>query len=119
MLPQQKPFKGRPNLDHRQIVNGILWILRTGAPWRDLPPSYGVHSTVSSRFYRWRKAGIWDNILARLQTIADYEERIVGRVHSGDSTVIRAHQHEDTLYEEDTLCEVKCAPTEVRVRSLP
>lgn len=92
LLPPQKPSKGRPNLDHRQIINGILWILRTGAPWRDLPPCYGIHRTVSSRFYRWRKAEVWEQILAKLQTIADYEERIDWEVHSGDSTVIRAHQ---------------------------
>ena len=70
-----------------------MWSLRTGAPWRDSPLRYGIHSTVSSRFYRWRQAGIWDDILAKLQTIADYEGRIVGRVHMADSTVIRAHQH--------------------------
>ena len=67
LLPPQKPKTGRPALDHRQIINGILWILRTGAPWRDLPPCYGVHCTVSSRFYPWRKAGVWDEILAKLQ----------------------------------------------------
>jgi transposase len=93
LLPPQKPTKGRPNLDHRQVINGIRWVLRTGAPWRDLPPCYGIHSTISSRFYRWRKAGIWDDILAKLQTIADYEGRIDWEVHYGDSTVIRAHQH--------------------------
>ncbi len=93
LLPPQKSSKGRPNLDHRQIINGIMWILRTGAPWRDLPPCYGIHSSVSSRFYRWRKAGEGDEILAKLQTLADYEGRIDWEVHSGDSTVIRAHQH--------------------------
>lgn len=93
LLPPQKPTKGRPNHNHRQIINGILWILRTGAPWRDLPPCYGIHSTVSSRFYRWRKAGVWDEILAKLQTIADYEGKIDWEVHMGDSSIIRAHQH--------------------------
>ncbi len=83
----------RPAINHRQIINGILWILRTGAPWRDLPSYYGIHSTVSSRFYRWRKAGIWDDILAKLQTMADYEGRIDWEVHLADSTVVRAHQH--------------------------
>ena len=88
LLPLQKPTTGRPGKDQRQIINGIFGILRTGAPWRDLPSCYGIHSTVSSRFYRWRKAGIWDEILAKLQTMADYEGRIVGRVHLGDSTVV-------------------------------
>ena len=52
-------------------MNGILWRLRTGAPWRDLPERYGPAGTVSSRFYRWRKAGVWDRVLARLQAEAD------------------------------------------------
>jgi transposase len=93
LLPPQKAKTGRPGHDHRQIINGILWILRTGAPWRDLPDCYGVHSTVSSRFYRWRKAGIWDDILAKLQMIADGEGKIDWEVQMGDSTVVRAHQH--------------------------
>src|SRR5687767_15968546 len=49
LLPPQKPRTGRPNDDHRRIVNGILWVLRTGAPWRDLPERYGPVGTVSSR----------------------------------------------------------------------
>ncbi len=92
-LPPQKPWTGRAALDHRTIINGILWILRTGAPWRDLPSRYGIHSTVSSRFYRWRKGGIWNRILENLQQQADYAELIDWEVHFADSTVIRAHQH--------------------------
>ena len=81
LLPHQKPNLGRPAEEQRKIITGILWILRTGAPWRDLPTRYGIDNTVSSRFCRWRKAGIWDDILAKLQTIADYKGRIVVRVH--------------------------------------
>lgn len=92
-LPPQKAWTGKPAQDHRTVINGILWILRTGAPWRDLPMKYGVHSTLSSRFYRWRKAGVWDNILAGLQQQADAQGKIDWEVHFGDSTVIRAHQH--------------------------
>ena len=92
-LPPQKARTGKPGLNHRTIINGILWILRTGAPWRYLPERYGVHSTVSSRFYRWRKAGVWDKILAGLQQQADANGRIDWEVHFADSTVIRAHQH--------------------------
>src|SRR5687768_5978897 len=51
LLPPQKPRTGRPNLDHRRLVNGILWLLRTGAPWRDVPDHYGPWRTVASRFY--------------------------------------------------------------------
>jgi transposase len=51
VLPPQKPQAGRPSKSHRTIINGILWILRTGAPWRDLPERYGSWKTISSRFY--------------------------------------------------------------------
>src|SRR4051794_20907036 len=73
LLPE-KPHTGRPNEDHRQILNGILWIHRTGAPWRDLPRRYGPVGPVSSRFYRWRKAGIWQRILSDLQAEAEQGE---------------------------------------------
>src|SRR5689334_5902251 len=57
LLPPEKPDTGRPNHDHRQILNGMLWVLNSGAPWRDLPRRYGPVGTVSSRFYRWRQSG--------------------------------------------------------------
>lgn len=71
LLPPQKPRVGRPAVDHRKVINGILWILRTGAPWRDLPERYGPVGTVSSRFSRWRQAGVWDRLFARVQQEAD------------------------------------------------
>ncbi len=55
VLPPQKQRIGRPAKNHRPIVNGILWILRTGAPWRDLPTEYGPWQTIATRFYRWVK----------------------------------------------------------------
>ncbi len=61
LLPK-KARTGRPASDHRAIINGILWIHRTGAPWDDLPECYGSRGTVSSRFYRWRAQGIWQEI---------------------------------------------------------
>jgi transposase len=75
------------------VVNGILWILRTGAPWRDLPERYGPWTTVSNRFYRWRKQGIWDKVLAELQREADILGEIDWELHFVDSTTVRAHQH--------------------------
>jgi transposase len=93
LLPPQKPRTGRPAKDHRAIINGILWILRTGSPWRSLPERYGSWKTISSRFYRWQKAGIWDRILAALQRQADAEGRLDWNLHFVDSTVVRAHQH--------------------------
>src|SRR6266700_4804387 len=93
LLPPQKPKRGRPAHDHRLIINGILWILRTGAPWRDLPDYYGPWSTVASRFYRWQRAGIWQKVLQALQQQADEDGEIDWEKHSVDGTVIRAHQH--------------------------
>jgi transposase len=93
LLPPQKPKTGRPALDHRLIIDGILWILRTGAPWRDLPERYGSWHTVSSRFYRWRQAGVWDRILAELQRQADGAGHLDWQEHFVDGTVVRAHQH--------------------------
>ncbi len=93
LLPLQKPETGRPAKEHRTIINAILWILGTGAPWRDLPEYYGPWSTVASRFYRWRKAGIWDRVLAKLQQGADGAGQIDWEVHYVDGTNIRAHQH--------------------------
>lgn len=91
LLPAQKPNVGRPNNDHRTTINGILWIARTGAPWRDLPERYGAWQTVSGRFYRWRHSGIWDQILHRLQQQADADSKLNWEVHHVDGSVIRAH----------------------------
>jgi transposase len=93
LLPPQKPKTGRPAKNHRVVVNGILWLMRTGAPWRDLPTEYGPWQTVASRFYRWRRAGVWGHILLTLQQQADAKGQIDWEMHYLDSTVIRAHQH--------------------------
>jgi len=62
-LPPQKPLTGRPAIDHRLIVEGMLWVMRTGSSWRELPERFGPWSTVSSRYQRWCKEGIWARIL--------------------------------------------------------
>lgn len=84
--------RGRQWQDHRTIINGVLWKLRTGAPWRDLPERYGSWKTVYSRFVRWRRDGTWDRLLTQVQTKSDAVGEIVWEV-SVDSTSIRAHQH--------------------------
>jgi len=93
LLPPQKPRTGRPAEDHRRIINGILWIKRTGAPWRDLPERYGPWQTVASRFYRWQRAGIWDRIFTVAQQRAHSEAKGDWDVHYVDGTIVRAHQH--------------------------
>jgi transposase len=71
LLPPQKPRTGRPAKDHRTVLNGMLWILRTDSPWRALPERYSSRKTVSSRFYRWQQAGVWDRVLSAIQGRAD------------------------------------------------
>jgi transposase len=93
LLPPQKPKRGRPAQDHRRILNGILWLLRTGAPWRDLPERYGRWRTVASRFYRWRKAGLWDRLFTIVQQQANAAKEVDWEVHYVDGTMVRAHQH--------------------------
>lgn len=78
LLPPQKAWTGQPAAEHRCIVDGILWLHRTRAPGRDLPERYGKHSTISSQFYRWRKAGIWQKIWLSLMQQAD----LVGKIDS-------------------------------------
>jgi len=82
-----------PATAHRRILNGILWIIRTGAPWRDLPEPYGCWSTVASRFNRWRKAGIWTRLFAAVQQRADAAGQLDWDIHYVDGTIVRAHQH--------------------------
>jgi transposase len=93
LLPAQKPNRGRPNLEHRTVINGILWILKPGAPWRDLPERYGKWQTVASRFYRWQQSGVWERIFAQLQQTKDRDGQINWEVHYVDGSIIRAHQH--------------------------
>ena len=93
LLPVQKAWTGQPAADHRRMMNGILWLHRTGAPWRDIPERYGKHSTISSRFYRWRQAGLWQRIWESLMQQADAAGEIDWEVHFVDSTVVRAHQN--------------------------
>ena len=81
---------GRPRVDRRQIVDGIFWILRTGAPWRDLPERYGKWGTVYNTFRRWSLDGTIDEILRRLRgAVADVRE-LDDELWCVDGTVVRA-----------------------------
>jgi transposase len=93
LLPPQKPQTGRPAVDHRRILNGMLWILRTGTPWHDVPERYGPWRTVASCFYRWRNAGVLRRLFDPLKPQADATGQLDWDVHCVDSTIVRAHQH--------------------------
>jgi Putative transposase of IS4/5 family (DUF4096) len=66
LLPPQKPPRGRPALDHRRLLEGLLWVMRTGAPWREIPAAYGSWHTLYSRYRRWDEDGLWTRICAVL-----------------------------------------------------
>ena len=88
LLPPEKTGKpGRPSKDNRTMLNGMVWIARSGAPWRDLPERYGPWNSVYSRFCKWIDDGILDNIFRVLSLEAELDEL------SLDATIVQAHQH--------------------------
>ena len=88
ILPPERTGKaGRPSGDNRTALNGILWIVRSGAPWRDLPERYGSWSTLYDKFARWSDLGIFEKIFNILNVDADMQDL------SMDSTSIKVHQH--------------------------
>lgn len=91
-LPPSGGRGGRWN-DHRTVVNGILFRVRTGVPWHDLPERYGSWKTVYERHRRWSADGTWDRILQSVQADADLAGRIDWSMVGVDSTSCRAHQH--------------------------
>jgi transposase len=92
LLPKGKKSGRPPTWSKRQLINGIRWRTRTGAPWRDVPARYGPWQTVYGLFRRWQRDGTWQQILTALRAQADAKGLITWDV-SVDSTVARAHQH--------------------------
>ena len=86
---ERGPKRGRPPADHRRVLDGIFWIARTGAPWRDLPDELGKWGSVYQQFLRWTRAGLWDVLLEALAE-GDLAPDAVQMI---DSTVVRAHHH--------------------------
>ena len=86
-LPGKKGDPGRTGKDNRLFVEAVLWIARTGSPWRDLPGEFGVWNSVYQRFARCSRQGVWDRMFTELARDADFEEVFI------DSTIVRAHQH--------------------------
>jgi len=87
LIPGKEGDKGRHGEDNRLFVDGVLWLVRAGAPWRDLPGEFGHWNSVFQRFRRWAKKGVWKRIFDALIEDPDFEYLII------DSTIVRAHQH--------------------------
>jgi transposase len=84
MLPNK--VRGVPRVNDRRVLNGIFWVLRSGAPWRDLPSSFGPYTTCYNRFV-WRRAGVWSRIMEALAAAHDAAVQMI------DTSIVRVHQH--------------------------
>jgi putative transposase len=87
LIPGKEGDRGRHGEDNRLFLDAVLWLVRAGAPWRDLPAEFGNWNSVFQRFRRWAKKGVWQNIFNVLVEDPDFEYLII------DSTIVRAHQH--------------------------
>ena len=87
LLPGKAGDPGRSGVNNRLFVEAVLWIVRVGAPWRDLPASFGCWNSVFQRFRRWAKAGVFAKVFTALSGDADFEYAII------DGTIVRVHQH--------------------------
>jgi len=91
--PERSGRQGRPYLNHRTVMNGILWVLRTGSPWRDMPERYGSCKTCFDRFVRWQRDGTWQRALESLQATTDADGNIDWDVFLVDGSIVKAHPH--------------------------
>ena len=87
LVPGKVGDPGRSGADNRLFVEAVLWIVRVGAPWRDLPQDFGNWNSVFQRFRRWVRSGVFDQMFEALAADADFEYVIV------DGTIVRVHQH--------------------------
>jgi transposase len=86
LLPPEVGRIARPANPNRKMVEAMVWILRTGAPWRDLPRHFGPWQSAYTRFRRWSQQGIWQRVLEKLTEQQDAESYLI------DATIVRAHQ---------------------------
>ena len=94
MLPN-KP-RGVPRVNDRRVLNGILWVLRSGAPWRDLPDSFGPYTTCYNRFVRWRRAGVWAKLMSALADAHDVCCADDRHLHCSRTSAWRVHNAKPT-----------------------
>ena len=86
LLPPERGAMGPPSKSNRTMVNAMLWIVHTGAPWRDLPERFGPWKSVYTRFSRWQRRGVWKHIVDELARDQDGETYMI------DASIVRAHQ---------------------------
>jgi transposase len=87
LLPGKEGDPGRSGDNNRMFLEGVLWIVRTGAPWRDLPPCFGNWFSVWKRFRRWALKGVFENIFRALSGEPDFEYALI------DGTIVKVHRH--------------------------
>ena len=87
LLPGKEGDPGRSGENNRAALEGMLWIIRTGAPWRDLPECFGNWFTVWKRFRRWALRGVFERVFRELSGEPDFEYALI------DGTIVRVHRH--------------------------
>lgn len=87
LVPGKAGDRGATGRDNRRFVEAVLWIARTGAPWRDLPAELGRWNSQHRRFSRWSAKGVWQRLFEAMADDPDFEYVII------DATIVRAHQH--------------------------
>jgi transposase len=85
LVPGKPGDRGRRGVDNRLFVDAVLWLARTASPWRDLPPELGHWKSVYTRFRRWSRAGVWENLFNALKEDPDFEYVLV------DATISKVH----------------------------
>ena len=87
LLPGKPGDPGRSGADNRRFLEAVLWVARTGAPWRDVHPEFGCWNSIFRRFRRWARKGVFEKIFNSLSGDPDFEYAII------DGTILRVHQH--------------------------
>ena len=87
LLPGKKGDPGRPGADNRLFVEAVLWVVRAGTPWRDLPAAFGKWYSVWRRFRRWALKGVFERVFKELSQDPDFEYALI------DGTIIKVHRH--------------------------
>ena len=87
LLPGKAGDPGRSGSDNRLFLEAVLWMVRTGAPWRDLPEAFGSWNSVFRRFRRWAQASVFEHVFRALSGDPDFEYALI------DGAIIRVHQH--------------------------